>query len=157
MPCVCLPALAIQDFEMTAKPDVDYFNPEGAGPAQGLYAHVGRVKGGTMLYLAGQLSVAADGSVAGKGDFRAQFHQVFSNLGDVLKGCGCEFDQIVKFTTYVVHSQDLATFMDLRAELFPTLFKGPLYPPNTLLVVDRLVKEDFLIEVEAIVAIAADV
>ena len=41
--------------------------------------------------------------------------------------------------------------MRLRAALFPKIFKGPLYPPNTLLTLDRLVKEDFLFEVEAVV------
>jgi enamine deaminase RidA (YjgF/YER057c/UK114 family) len=105
-----------------------------------------------LLYVAGQLSVGADGSVVGAGDFRAQFQQVFKNLGDVLTGCGCRFDDVVKFTTYLVHSQDIPIFMELRAALFPKLFKGPLFPPNTLLVVDRLVKEPFLFEVEAVVA-----
>ena len=38
----------------------------------------------------------------------------------------------------------------VRAKLFPELFGGDQFPPNTLLVIDRLVKEDFLIEVEAI-------
>lgn len=130
---------------------VEYINPPGACPAQGLYSHVGRVQGGTLLFVAGQLSVAADGSVAGKGDFAAQFHQVFGNLGDVLKGVDCTFDDVIKFTTFLVHSQDIDSFMALRAELFPKLFRGPLYPPNTLLMVDRLVKEPFLIEVEAVV------
>jgi len=69
----------------------------------------------------------------------------------VLKGIGADFNDIVKFTTYLVHSQDLEKFMRLRAALFPKIFKGPLYPPNTLLTLDRLVKEDFLFEVEAIV------
>jgi hypothetical protein len=41
--------------------------------------------------------------------------------------------------------------MRLRRELFPTLFRGKDYPPNKLMI-DRLVKEEFLIEVEAIVA-----
>jgi hypothetical protein len=36
-----------------------------------------------------------------------------------------------------------------RQTFFPTIFAGRLYPPNTLLIVDRLVKEEFLIEVEA--------
>lgn len=130
---------------------VEYINPPGACPAQGLYSHVGRAEGGTLLFVAGQLSVAADGSVAGEGDFAAQFHQVFANLGDVLTGLGLDFNDVVKFTTYVVHSQDIAAFMKLRADLFPTIFKGPLFPPNTLLTVDRLVKEPFLIEVEAVV------
>jgi enamine deaminase RidA (YjgF/YER057c/UK114 family) len=130
---------------------VEYINPPGACPAQGLYSHIGKANGGELLFVAGQLSVAPDGSVAGKGDFAAQFKQVFSNLGDVLKGIDGDFNDVVKFTTYLVHSQDIEKFMALRAELFPKLFKGPLYPPNTLLIVDRLVKEDFVIEVEAIV------
>lgn len=131
--------------------NVEYINPPGACPAQGLYSHVGKPAGSDLLFVAGQLSVAADGSVAGKGDFAAQFKQVFSNLGDVLKGLGCDFNDVVKFTTFLVHSQDIDQFMELRAELFPKLFRGPLYPPNTLLMVDRLVKEAFVIEVEAIV------
>lgn len=131
--------------------EVQYLNPEGACPAQGLYSHVGKVTDGPLLYVAGQLSVTLDGNIAGKGDFAAQFHQVFKNLGDVLTGVGCTFNDVVKFTTYLVHSQDIDAFMKLRAELFPSLFDDALYPPNTLLMIDRLVKEDFLIEVEAIV------
>ena len=131
--------------------DVEYLNPPGSCPAQGLYSHIGKVGDGTLLFLAGQLAVAADGGVAGKGDFAAQFHQVFKNLGDVLEGVGSDFNDVVKFTTYLVHAQDIAQFMELRSALFPKLFNGPLYPPNTLLVVDRLVKEEFLLEVEAVV------
>jgi hypothetical protein len=44
--------------------------------------------------------------------------------------------------------------MRLRQELFPTIFKGPLYPPNTILVIDRLVREEFLFELEAVVAVS---
>jgi enamine deaminase RidA (YjgF/YER057c/UK114 family) len=129
---------------------VDYINPEGAGPAQGLYSHVGRVPAGPLYFIAGQLSVGHDGAVVGKGDFDAQCRQVFDNLGTVLKGLGIGYGDVAKFTTYLVHSQDIERFMKIRAELFPKLFAGPLYPPNTLLMVDRLVKEDFLVEVEAI-------
>jgi enamine deaminase RidA (YjgF/YER057c/UK114 family) len=67
-----------------------------------------------------------------------------------LKGLGASFDDVVKFTTYLVHSQDIEKFMMARASLFPRLFQNASYPPNTLLVVDRLVKEEFLIEVEAV-------
>jgi enamine deaminase RidA (YjgF/YER057c/UK114 family) len=57
---------------------------------------------------------------------------------------------VAKFTTYLVHSQDIERFMQVRAELFPKFFSGPLYPPNTLLIVDRLVKAEFLVEIEAV-------
>ena len=36
---------------------------------------------------------------------------------------------------------------------FPRLFAGGNYPPNTLLIIDRLVREDFLLEVTAVAAL----
>jgi len=108
------------------------------------------VQGGVTYYIAGQLSVGLDGNIVGTGDFDTQFQQVFANLAAVLKGIGGDFNSIVKFTTYLVHSQDIDRFMRARASLFPSLFATPVYPPNTLLIVDRLVKEAFLLEVEAI-------
>ena len=128
-----------------------YENPPGTAPAQGLYSHVGRPQGGSLIFVAGQLSVNMKNEVVGKDDFEKQFAQVFSNMGDVLKGLNCDFNSVVKFTTLFVHSQDIEKFMRLRQELFPRIFKGPLFPPNTIMVVDRLVKEDFLLEVEAVV------
>lgn len=130
---------------------IEYQNPPGAGPAQGLYTNVTIVPAGPTVHVAGQLSVAKDGAVVGKGDFEAQMRQVLSNMGDVLNGLGLGFNHVIKFTTYLVHAQDIEIFMRVRAELFPQLFGGSQFPPNTLLVVDRLVKEDFLFELEAVV------
>lgn len=132
--------------------ELEYLDPKGAPPAQGLYSHVTRVPAGApLLFVAGQLAVGADGSVVGKGDFGVQFEQVFANLAAVLKGLDCRFDDVIKFTTYLVHSQNIEDFMEARAALFPKLFRDGRYPPNTLVTVDRLVKEEFLIEVEAVV------
>jgi enamine deaminase RidA (YjgF/YER057c/UK114 family) len=131
-----------------------YENPPGTAPAQGLYSHTGTSTGSRLVFVAGQLSVNMDNEVVGKGSFEQQFAQVFSNMGDVLRGLGCDFNSVVKFTSIFVHSQDIEHFMRLRQELFPRIFAGPLYPPNTILVVDRLVREEFLFELEAIVAVA---
>ena len=133
---------------------VDYLNPEGACPPHGLYSHVGKLHSGPLAFIAGQLAVDARGNIVGIYDFDAQFAQVFENLGAVLKGLGASFDDVVKFTTYLVESQDIEKFMRARAALFPTLFANDSYPPNTLLVVDSLVKEHFLIEVEAVARIS---
>jgi len=130
--------------------NIQYTNPPGAGPAQGLYSNATVVPAGSTVHIAGQLSVDMKGDVAGRGNFEAQMRQVFSNIGDVLKGLGLGFNHVIKFNTYLVHSQDIDSFMRIRAELFPTLFGGSVFPPNTLLIIDRLVKEDFLIEVETL-------
>lgn len=133
----------------TSDTGVTYIDPAGAPPAQGLYSHAARVSAGDLYFIAGQLSVGAGGAIVGKNDFEAQFHQVFENLGTVLDGLGVTFDHVAKFTTYFVHSQDIEKFMKLRTELFPKLFRGK-FPPNAICVIDRLVKEDFLLEVEAV-------
>lgn len=134
---------------------VQYIDPPGTAPAQGNYSHATRVKSGDLYFIAGQLSVDNKGAIAGEGDFEAQFNQVFANLKAVLDGLGLTFDHIVKFNTYFVHSQDIDAFMRLRKRHFSNFFKTDKYPPNTIAVVDRLVKEEFLFEVEA-VARAAD-
>ena len=130
-----------------------YENPPGTAPAQGLYSHIGTSTGSRLIFVAGQLSVNLNDEIVGKGSFERQFEQVFSNMGDVLKGLGCDFNNVVKFTSLFVHSQDIEHFMRLRKALFPKIFKGPLYLPNTIMVIDRLVKEEFLFELEAIVAV----
>jgi enamine deaminase RidA (YjgF/YER057c/UK114 family) len=132
--------------------EVTYLNPETAPPAQGLYSHAAHVSGESLIFIAGQLAVAADGSVAGKGDFAVQFKTIFDNLRMLVETFGAQPKDIVKFTTYLVHAQDIEAFMKLRAAYFPEWFGAPPYPPNTLLIVDRLVKEDFLLEVEAILS-----
>ena len=132
-----------------------YENPPGTAPAQGLYSHIGTASAGSRLvFVAGQLSVNMNNEVVGKGSFEQQFAQVFSNMGDVLHGLGGDFNSVVKFTSIFVHSQDIEAFMRLRQDLFRRIFRGPLYPPNTILVVDRLVREEFLFELEAVVAVA---
>jgi len=130
---------------------VNYIDPKNAAPAQGLYSHVAKVAAGDLYFVAGQLAVDASGNVVGKNDFEAQFRQVFENMGVVLAGLGVTFNHVAKFTTYFVHSQDIEKFMKLRAELFPRIFAGERFPPNTICVIDRLVKEEFLFEVEAVV------
>ena len=46
---------------------------------------------------------------------------------------------VVEFTSYLVHSQDIAKLLPrYRTREFPRLFAGGAYPPNTLLIVDRL-------------------
>jgi hypothetical protein len=52
-----------------------------------------------------------------------------------------------------VHSHDIAKFMAYRLREFPRLFANGVYPPNTLLIVDRLVQEPLLIEIKTVAAL----
>ena len=44
---------------------------------------------------------------------------------------------------FLVHSEDIGKFVQYRAREYPRLFLGGGYPTNTLLIVDRLVREEF--------------
>jgi enamine deaminase RidA (YjgF/YER057c/UK114 family) len=60
---------------------------------------------------------------------------------------------VVQFTTYLVHSQDIARFYKWREREYPRMFPDGKYPPNTLLIIDRLVQEQFLIEIQTIAVV----
>lgn len=105
------------------------------------------------MFIAGQLASDINGNVVGVGDFDAQCVRVFANIGAALKSVGADWSNVVQFTTYLVHSQDIPSFMKFRLREFPTMFQNGVYPPNTLLMIDRLVGEPFLIEVQTIAAL----
>jgi enamine deaminase RidA (YjgF/YER057c/UK114 family) len=133
-----------------AKSGVTYVNPPSAPPVQGMYSHVARMAPGELAFIAGQVAIDAKGNPLGVGDFAAQVAPVFENLGLILKDLGTDFESIVQFTTFMTSADYIPVWMKERSALFPKLFAGGKYPPNTLLVIDRLVKPEFLLEVEAI-------
>ncbi len=133
--------------------EINIYNPAALGAPLGQYTHVTRVKATEFLFIAGMLSADPDGNVVGVNDFDAQADQVFANLGTALESAGAGFSNIVQFTTYLVNSRDIPKLMAYRLREFPKLFPGGVYPPNTLLMVDRLVKEEFIIEVQTVAAI----
>jgi enamine deaminase RidA (YjgF/YER057c/UK114 family) len=133
--------------------EIRIYNPDELGPPMGQYSHVTRVKASEFLFIAGMLSGDAQGNVIGEGDFDAQTSQVFRNIEAALKSASASWANVVQFTTYLVHSQDIPKFMAFRLREFPKMFPSGKYPPNTLLMVDRLVREPFLVEVQTIAAI----
>jgi enamine deaminase RidA (YjgF/YER057c/UK114 family) len=130
---------------------IQILNPDSLGKPLGQYSQITRVKASEFLFIAGQVGAPKDGATPA--GFDAQCAQTFANIGAALASQGAGFANIVEFTTYLVHSQDIPRFMEYRTREFPKLFAGGAYPPNTLLMIDRLVKEEFLIEVSAVAAL----
>lgn len=128
-------------------------NPPSLSRPLGRYSHIARVKAAELVFIAGQVAVDQAGNVVGAGDFEAQCAQAFANLAAALASVGAGWGNVAQFTTYLVHSQDIAGFAAWRGREFPRLFPGGGYPPNTLLIIDRLVDERLLIEVQAIAAL----
>ena len=126
--------------------DIRIENVEALGKPVGPYSHVARVRGAAeTLYIAGMLSAGAD--------FDAQCSGVFRQIETALKSAGGGWKNVVQFTTFLVHSQDIARFYAWREREYPRMFPDGRYPPNTLLIIDRLVQEQFLIEIQTIAVI----
>lgn len=129
------------------------YNPDTLGEPLGQYSHITRVKASELVFIAGQVSANKSGAVVGPDDFDAQCMQIFSNIAAALKSANLGWSHVAQFTTYLVHSQDIPKFMKFRQREFPKLFPNGVYPPNTLLMIDRLVGEQFLLEVQTIAAV----
>jgi enamine deaminase RidA (YjgF/YER057c/UK114 family) len=133
--------------------EINIYSPESLGKPLGQYSQITRVKASEYLFIAGQLATDKAGNIVGADDFDAQCVQVFKNIEAALASAGAGWKNIVQFTTYLVHSQDIPKFMAYRKREFPRMFADGKYPPNTLLMVDRLVQEPFLVEVQAVAAV----
>ena len=133
--------------------EIRIVNPESLGKPLGQYSQIARVKASEYLFIAGQVATDQGGNIVGADDFDAQCVQAFANIGAALRSCGADWGNVVQLTTYLVHSQDIPRFMQYRLREFPRMFRNGAYPPNTLLMVDRLVKEPFLVEVQTVAAL----
>ena len=131
-------------------PKTQRLNPAGLMKPTG-YTHVVSVQGGRLVFVAGQVALDKDGNVVGKGDLKAQTQQVYENLKTALAGLGASPKDIVKTVTYVVGYKEaqLPVLREVRQG-----FYGTAEPPaSTLVGVQSLAREDFLIEIEAFAAV----
>ena len=122
--------------------------PKAFGAPLGMYSHGMIAPGGEIVVVAGQVGMGQGGQVAG-GDVVAQTKQALANVRAVVEAAGCAMRDVVRLQTFLTHAEDIPGFMKARAEVFPGYFPDGAYPPNTLLIVSRLVKPELLVEIEA--------
>ena len=129
----------------------EIFSPATLPPPTG-YSHVAKVSKGTLVYIAGQVSSDASGKLVGDGNFEAQVEQVFKNVKLALEAAGATMADIVKLNTYLVAevSQDELPKMRAIRDRYMSKEKPPA---STLVVVSRLARPGWLIEIEAVAAI----
>jgi enamine deaminase RidA (YjgF/YER057c/UK114 family) len=118
-------------------------NPESIHAPLGRYVHQVEVSAESrMLFLAGQVGIAPDGTVPA--DPVEQLGVALENVVRNLEAAGFEPADLVKLTTYVVGSIDAA---GRRAQLDRVL--GPHVTTSTLVYVAGLASPDYKVEVEA--------
>jgi 2-iminobutanoate/2-iminopropanoate deaminase len=129
------------------------WNPETVAPPLGRYSHLAEVPAGhRLVFLAGQLGVGPDGTLAGV-DAEAQGRQIFANLEALLAAEGARPEHLVKLLTLVAGTEHLAGFRAAQAEMFARWFPDGDFPASTLAVVAALAGPDYAVEVEAVAAV----
>jgi enamine deaminase RidA (YjgF/YER057c/UK114 family) len=128
----------------------NFINPEVMHRPTG-YTHVVEVTAGRPVYIAGQVALDPSGAIVGPGDIRTQTRQVFDNLQTGLQAVGAGFEQVVKLTYDLVDATQLRVVREVRDQYIN--IQQP--PASTAVEVQRLVRDDLLIEVEAIAVIAS--
>ena len=103
---------------------------------------------GNSVFVAGQVSVDADGNVVGKGDCGAQTQHCFDNVEAALRSAGASWDDVTKITTFLVDAGDYSAYAATRLRLFPQ--DGPA---SSTVIVKALVRPAFLVEIEALAVV----
>ena len=134
-----------------ASAQTQFLKPEGIAPGTG-YSHVVITSPGKVIFIAGQVARDRQGNLVGKGDLRAQAVQVFENLKAALASAGATFNDVVKINWYIrdFKPESLAALREVRS-----MYVNKDTPPaSTLIGVAALAQDEYLIEVEAVAAIA---
>jgi len=130
--------------------ELDFVNPSALEQPPG-YSHVVGVRGGGLIFIAGQAGVDAGGAVVGGSDLEAQADQAFRNLSMALDSVACNAANLVKLTVFMRDISKLAEYRRARDRFLNTVSPAAA-PAITLVEVSRLYSEHLLIEIEAVAA-----
>ena len=127
----------------------EFLQPQAMPPSAALgFTQVVRV--GNWVYVAGQTSVDRGGNIVGEGDATAQTDKIFENLTYAMESVGGTLNNVVKTVVYVVGEENLDAVRVARSGRF-----GDTPPANTLVVVSRLARPEFILEIEAVAYVEA--
>jgi 2-iminobutanoate/2-iminopropanoate deaminase len=116
--------------------------PEGMAPPRGHYSHATR--GGGLVFVSGQLPVAADGSLLNEAAFEVQARQVLANVQAALHGAGSSIDRLLQVRVYITDIALWPAFNEIYAQ-----WAGAARPARAVVPVPCL-HYGFAVEVEAV-------
>ena len=120
--------------------------PAAGPPAKGPYSPA--ILAGKLLFVSGQIAVAADGSPLAGADLATQTRQCLANLRTVLEAGGATLQQVAKVTVYMADADGWAVFNPIYAEFFGE------HKPARAIVPTAAFPGGFKVEVDAIAVLA---
>jgi enamine deaminase RidA (YjgF/YER057c/UK114 family) len=132
---------------------MEHIQPPDLFPAAKLgFTQVVVAKPGRVIWVAGQTACDVRGRPVGSGDIRAQAEAALENLGRALVAAGARTSDVAMLKVYIVGFTREAT-AQVGAEI-AKFFSGVEPPASTWVGVTALMHPEFLIEIEAVAALA---
>ncbi len=131
---------------------VQFQNPASMAKPVSTYSQLAEVTGGKMVFIAGQVAIDPAGKFVGEGDFRAQVEQIFKNIKLAVEASGGSMNDLIKTNYYVAENVDPSQYAALR-EVRDQYINKTAPPTSTFVVVKRLVRPEYLIEIEAVAVV----
>ena len=103
------------------------------------------VVAGHTLYVSGLVATNEAGEVVGAGDVVEQTRQIFRNLERILDEAGATPADVAKVTIFMRDVAQRPLINPIRREFF-----GQHRPASTLVEISRLVRDELLLEIEAV-------
>lgn len=132
---------------MSLTDHVTFRNPDTMFAAAG-YSTVVEVRNVSTIFISGQIAVNKEGEIVGLGDLAAQTRQVFENIKLALEAASVDFQHVIKLSFFMTDISQMQIVRDIRDEYIN--LANP--PASSAFEVRKLVRDEFLIEVEAVAA-----
>lgn len=111
------------------------------------YANAIETRGGRRLFIAGQIDMAKDGTVAHPGDLVAQVRGAFGNIVKVLEEAGGRPEHLTRMRIYVADVADYKKHGKAIGAIYREHF-GRWFPAMTLIQIAAFYDDHALVEVE---------
>ncbi|MGV3489751.1 MAG: RidA family protein [Devosia sp.] len=100
-----------------------------------------------LVFVSGQLGIDKDGVIPS--DCAGQAELAFANIAAILGEAGMGLGDVVRINAYVTGREHLQPYMQVRNGLF-----AEPYPASTLMIVSGFARPEFVVEIEAVAAVA---
>jgi enamine deaminase RidA (YjgF/YER057c/UK114 family) len=131
--------------------DVQRINPAELGRPSG-FSHAVSVTGGRLVFLAGQIGLGRDGTLAD--GVVAQFEQALANLLTALAATGGHPADLVGLTIYITDSEDYQAHASPIGAVWRRQ-AGTEYPATAAVGVTRLWEPAALVEIQGVAAVSS--
>ena len=108
------------------------------------------VKVGSVIEVTGTVASGEDGKVVGKDDAYAQTKYIYEKIEAVLIRAGASMKDVVRVRMFVTDISRWQEYVKAHSEFF-----RDIRPCNTMVEVNALIEQDYLIEIEATAIISS--